>query len=518
MKRTVGFLLILLSSGILLLPNWLPAQAAAKWLFHLEAGPDLYRGDVSKEVLGTFRGETLSWGGGIHFRFSDHFLLGINARQGELSGSDADYIFDSYRLERDFSFETNYWDATLGIRYEPWIERPLQPYLGLGIGAVFFEPVADLTNNSHSELGEFIKNDSEIIVEDPTLIYPLSLGLVYQISPLIATHLDFTYKLTSTDFLDGVSLSGNADDNDYYGHLSLGMALCLGKHQADIDEDGIPDEEDECPFKPGSSFTGGCPDSDNDGMRDSDDQCPLAAGIPDLYGCPDTDQDGTADPYDRCPALAGPPESLGCPPKDTDFDGIQDHLDDCPLEPGPPGRKGCPAVDSDQDGLLDEDDNCPYHYGPLLFDGCPDSDGDGIEDIKDACPASFGAFDEKGCPVVSNAREEALLINRQRLSFGPKNANLNNFLLLDKLATFLRNNPAYRVLIIGHADGYGSEDAFNYLSQLRAERVKRYLLDSNVDEAQVLMRAAGARMPLETNATPTAQMMNRRVEFLVELR
>jgi hypothetical protein len=518
MIRTFGFLLVLLSSGMLLLPNSLPAQAAAKWLFHIKGGPSLYRGDVSKETLGTLEGKSLSWGAGVHYRLTDHFLLGASAHQGELRGADANYTFDPYRLERDFEFYTAYWDAAIDIRYLPWIDNPLQPYAGLGIGGVFFDPDASLLGNTHLDLADFIKQDIDSPVETPAIIVPLSLGLSYRFSSLLASQLDFTYKLTDTDFLDGISFSGNPNDQDHYGHLTLGLVLQLGLHQADIDEDGIPDEEDECPYKPGSSRTGGCPDSDNDGLRDSDDQCPLAAGIIDLYGCPDTDQDGTADPYDRCPALAGPPESLGCPPKDTDFDGTQDHLDDCPLEPGPPARRGCPAIDTDQDGLLDEDDHCPQHYGPLLFDGCPDSDGDGIEDIKDACPSSFGSFDEKGCPSVASPAQEAELLNAQRLYFGARNADLANFMLLDKLAGFLRNHPSYRVLIIGHADGYGSEEAFNYLSQLRAERVKRYLLDSNVPEDQLLMRAAGARMPLQAAATPTAQMMNRRVEFLVELR
>lgn len=54
----------------------------------------------------------------------------------------------------------------------------------------------------------------------------------------------------------------------------------------DIDGDGIPDDEDECPYIKGSDATKGCPDSDGDGILDHKDQCPMEFGVAELNGCP----------------------------------------------------------------------------------------------------------------------------------------------------------------------------------------------------------------------------------------
>ena len=56
----------------------------------------------------------------------------------------------------------------------------------------------------------------------------------------------------------------------------------------DSDEDGVPDDIDECPEEPGTEENKGCPeeeeeddpndDKDNDGVLNKDDKCPEVAG------------------------------------------------------------------------------------------------------------------------------------------------------------------------------------------------------------------------------------------------
>jgi type IX secretion system PorP/SprF family membrane protein len=55
----------------------------------------------------------------------------------------------------------------------------------------------------------------------------------------------------------------------------------------DSDNDGIPDDIDECPFIKGTTKTNGCPDSDNDGIIDMKDDCPMESGPVTNNGCPD---------------------------------------------------------------------------------------------------------------------------------------------------------------------------------------------------------------------------------------
>ncbi|MEO6039088.1 MAG: thrombospondin type 3 repeat-containing protein, partial [Saprospiraceae bacterium] len=107
-----------------------------------------------------------------------------------------------------------------------------------------------------------------------------------------------------SDFLDGVSFSGNPDRYDWFWAGGLHISYRLGKK--DHDGDGIVDAKDRCPEIPGPGTSLGCPDADHDGIADRDDECPHRKGILALSGCPlkDADNDSVPDVDDLCPNLA----------------------------------------------------------------------------------------------------------------------------------------------------------------------------------------------------------------------
>jgi OOP family OmpA-OmpF porin len=199
----------------------------------------------------------------------------------------------------------------------------------------------------------------------------------------------------------------------------------------DEDQDGIPDDVDQCPElaedKDGFEDKDGCPDFDNDddGVPDDSDRCPTekedADGFEDQDGCPDpdNDHDGIPDVSDACPNEAGAaspdPKQNGCPARDRDVDGIPDSKDKCPTLPEDrdafQDQDGCPDPDNDGDHVPDVDDACPNVPGPERsdpkLDGCPspDKDGDTIDDADDKCPDQpekfNGVEDQDGCPEVT---------------------------------------------------------------------------------------------------------------------
>ncbi len=58
------------------------------------------------------------------------------------------------------------------------------------------------------------------------------------------------------------------------------------EEKIDSDNDGVYDDEDDCPNLFGSITANGCPDLDKDGVRDSQDQCPNTIGELMNNGCP----------------------------------------------------------------------------------------------------------------------------------------------------------------------------------------------------------------------------------------
>lgn len=75
----------------------------------------------------------------------------------------------------------------------------------------------------------------------------------------------------------------NVNDRIELKILSTNWELPVDK---DRDDDGVIDDEDECPDVPGSVSTQGCPDSDGDSIIDKYDDCPKLAGVPENNGCP----------------------------------------------------------------------------------------------------------------------------------------------------------------------------------------------------------------------------------------
>lgn len=187
-------------------------------------------------------------------------------------------------------------------------------------------------------------------------------------------------------------------------------------NQEDSDNDSIGDACDNCPDKvnPDQLDTDGdgigdvcdyCIDSDGDGICNEFDNCPNTSnndqldtdgdGLGDLCdptpcGDVDTDGDGVGDACDNCPNTANPDQ------EDTDNDGIGNACDNCkeisnPNQEDTDGdgigdacepcitEPDCGTIDTDKDGIFDNCDNCPNNANPDQ----EDTDGDGIGDTCD---------------------------------------------------------------------------------------------------------------------------------------
>lgn len=86
---------------------------------------------------------------------------------------------------------------------------------------------------------------------------------------------------------------------------------------------------------------------------------------------------------------------------------------------------------------------------------------------------------------------------------------------IDKLATFLKQNPERKVLVEGFTDNTGSDALNMTLSQQRADALARALSNRGVDFNRIETRGYGKAFPIAGNATAADRAMNRRVEVTV---
>ena len=168
---------------------------------------------------------------------------------------------------------------------------------------------------------------------------------------------------------------------------------CFTPEPPDTDEDGIPNEADNCPLI-----------ANNDQMDQDMDE------IGDVCD-PDIDGDGHLNEADNCPVFANADQAdadgdnIGdvCD-GDDDNDSVSDATDNCPLIPNTDqansdgdGQGDACDLDDDNDGVPDTADNCPViansdqadFNNNGIGDVCDaDVDGDGVGNDDDQCPAT----------------------------------------------------------------------------------------------------------------------------------
>ena len=87
---------------------------------------------------------------------------------------------------------------------------------------------------------------------------------------------------------------------------------------------------------------------------------------------------------------------------------------------------------------------------------------------------------------------------------------------LDLLANELSLVPGVAVVISGHTDSDGEEDANLALSQARAESVLAYLVTVGIDGNRLSAQGFGEAFPIADNVSQEGKALNRRIEILVQ--
>lgn len=88
---------------------------------------------------------------------------------------------------------------------------------------------------------------------------------------------------------------------------------------------------------------------------------------------------------------------------------------------------------------------------------------------------------------------------------------------LDKIANFLIDHPTFKLVISGHTDSAGKEEANLKLSQARADAIKSYLSNQfQIDAKRITAIGYGSSKPIVQEVTDEHKQLNRRVEFEIK--
>jgi|GEM_PF-3322519 len=242
--------------------------------------------------------------------------------------------------------------------------------------------------------------------------------------------LDFEEFKAEEGSTDGGLIDGDQGmtDADPLGDTSIPDFRVADMDIVDSDQDGIPDDTDNCPDIPNEDQADfdedglGDPcddDEDGDGWPNETDNCPLLAN----ENQSDIDADGAGDACDDDADGDGltleQETERGTHPlrSDSDGDGVLDQDDLCPLMPDSINRNtdgdefgdACDH-DDDDDGVLDWWDNCHLTPNPDQVPQNPDDpvpdvgaacvgdyDSDGVDDALDLCRYMPGEGDQQPC-------------------------------------------------------------------------------------------------------------------------
>ncbi|MGZ5254630.1 MAG: OmpA family protein [Flavitalea sp.] len=88
-----------------------------------------------------------------------------------------------------------------------------------------------------------------------------------------------------------------------------------------------------------------------------------------------------------------------------------------------------------------------------------------------------------------------------------------SFAALDEVAQLLKENPGFTLIVEGHTDNIGNDQANKLLSGKRADAVKVYLEGKNIEPSRISAVGYGETKPVKTNDTEEGRKANRRVEL-----
>jgi outer membrane protein OmpA-like peptidoglycan-associated protein len=86
---------------------------------------------------------------------------------------------------------------------------------------------------------------------------------------------------------------------------------------------------------------------------------------------------------------------------------------------------------------------------------------------------------------------------------------------LEKVYTYLKNNPAYSIHIAGYADADGTPDHNKQISEKRAKAVSGYLTSKGITTARIAAKGMGQTPEARKDQTEAEKKIHRKAEIMM---
>jgi hypothetical protein len=214
------------------------AKAQKKWSKYevgVNAGTFIYQGDLTPATYGSFKTPGLVLGINGSKQLTPTILLRLDLNVGRLNGNDAKYAVPAWRQQRAFAFHDKVTEITGSLVYHPLgIDTRLSPYLFGGAGFSNLNVRRDYSRFNAAffateGLDKKLAVDIAHALPKSIPIIPVGLGVRYGLTNKIAITTEASYRIMSTDYLDGFSVAANPDLKDHYYKYSVGLIYSFHK-------------------------------------------------------------------------------------------------------------------------------------------------------------------------------------------------------------------------------------------------------------------------------------------------
>lgn len=207
----------------------------------ISVGTLIYQGDLTPKVYGytkSLRPALQVYGSKA---LSSYFSLRAGLTYGKILADESKYTSPDWRQFRNFKFSSRLIELSAVMIFNPYgvnnefNYRRLAPYVLAGAGLTYLHVKRDWsgfnTNYFDGKSPAAISLAADSLHKTPTIIpvLPVGAGGRYILSPALALHAEFVWRLTPSDYIDGFSYRDTAPKRDSYYSLSAGITYRFGK-------------------------------------------------------------------------------------------------------------------------------------------------------------------------------------------------------------------------------------------------------------------------------------------------